>query len=404
MIGDGWNDEPSVRPGPPQETSPGRRRVAVVTGTRAEFGLLRPVMNAIKARPDCELLVIAAGAHLISPAETYHEVKAEFFVSDAVPMQVAGQTGRAADVQALGRGIERFGRAFVRLSPDWIVVLGDRVEAFAAASAGSVGGFAVAHLHGGDRAEGVADEAMRHAITKLSHLHLPATAQSAERIVRMGERPQHVHVVGSPAIDGLSEMAPLDDAAFRDLGSPSVIVLMHPVGRTDEQEEAAMVGVLEAALAGDSRVLALHPNFDPGREGIMRAIRGFEGLDRWRDRLVVKTHLPRPLFVGLLKRLAASRGVLVGNSSGALIEGAAVGVAAVDIGSRQSGRERAGNVLASAGERPDQVARAMEKARALELSGLKHPFGDGGAGVRVAEHLATINPHDPNLLRKHCAY
>ena len=401
MIGDGWNDEPSVRPGPDVDSGGGRRRIAVVTGTRAEFGLLRPVMNAIKARPDCELLVIAAGAHLISPAETYHEVKAEFFVSDAVPMQVAGQTGRAADVQALGRGVERFGRAFERLSPDWVVVLGDRIEAFAAASAGSVGGWAVAHLHGGDRAEGVADEAMRHAITKLAHLHLPATAQSAERIVKMGERARHVHVVGSPAIDGLAGVAPLADAAFADLGSPSIVVLMHPIGRTDEQEESVMAGVIEAVLAGDSRVLMLQPNFDPGREGIARAIRA--AADRSRDRLLVKTHLPRPVFLGLLKRLAENRGVLVGNSSGALIEGAALRVRAVDIGSRQSGRERAGNVV-DAGEQPDQVVRAIAAARALDLSALMHPFGDGLTGPRVAARLAETNPHDPGLLRKHCAY
>lgn len=400
MIGDGWNEEPAVRPGPPEATAPGRRRIAVVTGTRAEFGLLRPVMNAVKDRTDCELLVIAAGSHLISPAETYHDVKAEFFVSDAVPMQVAGQTGRMADVQALGRGIERFGRAFQRLTPDWIVVLGDRIEAFAAASAGSVGGIAVAHLHGGDRAEGVADEAMRHAITKLSHLHLPATAESAQRIIKMGERPQHVHVVGSPAIDGLANVAPLTDAAFNDLGAPTIVLLMHPVGRTDEQEEAVMVGVLEASLAGNARVLALHPNFDPGREGVLRAIRSAETTDR----LVVRTHLPRAAFVGLLKRLAAQRGVLVGNSSGALIEGAALRVPAVDIGPRQSGRERAGNVVAAANEQPEQVARAIEKARGLNLAVLTHPFGDGLTGPRVAALLAGTNPHDPGLLRKHCAY
>jgi UDP-hydrolysing UDP-N-acetyl-D-glucosamine 2-epimerase len=399
MIGDGWNDEPSVRPGSAAETEPGRRRIAVVTGTRAEFGLLRPVMNAIKSRSDCELLVIAAGSHLISPAETYRDVKAEFFVSDAVPMQVAGQTGRAADVQALGRGIERFGRAFERLTPDWIVVLGDRIEAFAAASAGSVGGYGVAHIHGGDRAEGVADEAMRHAITKLSHLHLAATAQSAERILKMGERAKHVHVVGSPAIDGLESIEPLDDQQFNDLASPSIVVLMHPIGRTNEQEEAAMAAVLEGARADGARVLVLHPNFDPGREGMVRAIQTAS-----RDqRVAVRTHLPRPAFLGLLKRLAAARGVLVGNSSGALIEGAALRVRAVDIGARQTGRERAGNVVAS-GEQPDQIARAIEKARGLDLSSLSHPFGDGHSGPRIAQRLAGTNPHDPALLRKHCAY
>ena len=206
MIGDGWDGDPAIRPGPPEAPVAGVRRIAVVTGTRAEFGLLEPVMRAVAARADQQLLVIPCGSHLISPALTYRDVKAAFGSSivDAVPMQVAGRTGRAADVEALGKGVARFGRAFERCAPDWVVVLGDRIEAFAAASAASVGGRAVAHIHGGDRAEGVADEAMRHAITKLAHLHLAATEQSRERIVRMGERPEHVRCVGSPAIDALA--------------------------------------------------------------------------------------------------------------------------------------------------------------------------------------------------------
>lgn len=398
MIGDGWDGDPSVRPGPPVETAPGIRRVAVVTGSRAEFGLLEPVMRAVKARDDCLLMVVAAGSHLISPAETYRDVKARFgaHIADAVPMQMAGKTGRAADVEALGRGVARFGRAFERMQPDWVVVLGDRIEAFAAASAASVGGYAVAHIHGGDRAEGVADEAMRHAITKLSHLHLAATEQSAERIRRMGERAEHVFVTGSPAIDGLEQIPAMTDEAFAELGRPDVVFLMHPVGRPAEREESAAAAALAAVLSDPARrVVAMHPNFDPGREGILAALEGVGA----RVRLV--RHLPRERFVGLLKRLG--RGVMVGNSSAALIEAAALGVAAVDIGPRQSGRERAGNVVTAAGEGSEQVAAAINAALGMERNP-GHPYGDGRAGERIAELLAGLNPHDPRLLRKHCAY
>lgn len=400
MIGDGWNDDPAVRPGPPVETAPGIRRIAIITGTRAEFGLLKPVMFATLARKDCELLVIAAGSHLISPAETYHEVKALFSVADAVPMQIAGKTGRAADVQALGGGIARFGRAFERLKPDWVVVLGDRIEAFAAASAASIGGLALAHIHGGDRAEGVADEAMRHAITKLAHLHCAATQESAERIIKMGERPQHVHITGSPAIDGLSEVQALDDAGFIECGSPEAVILMHPVGRTDEQEEAVMSGIIAATLASfRGRILILHPNFDPGRDGTLRAITTVS-----EPRITARSHLPRPTFLALLKRLAASGGALVGNSSAALIEAAALRLPAVDIGPRQSGRQRASNVITAGGEHADQVSRAIAAAQRLEPSGFTHPYGDGHSGPRIAALLAATNPNDPKLLRKHCTY
>lgn len=391
MIGDGWNEEPSVRPG---ERGGEPRRVAVVTGSRAEFGLLRPVMHAVAKRPDLTLMVIAAGSHLVGDQQTFYEVKREFNIAEIVPMQMNSVAGRAADVQALGRGVGRFGRAFEKLACEWVVVLGDRIEAFAAAAAASVGGYALAHIHGGDRAEGIADEAMRHAITKLAHLHLAATEESAGRIRAFGEPARLVHVVGSPGVDGLAEIPALDDEAFGALGRPSVVFLMHPVGRTSEMEEAGAGAVLEG-LAGE-RVLALFPNLDAGREGIVRAI-DLAGVG-------VRKHLPRAEFVGLLKRLASGDGVLVGNSSAALIEGAALGVRAVDTGSRQSGRERCANVFHVDRERAADVAAAVAGVRERDLAGFVHPYGDGRSGPRIAELLANIDPRQAEVLRKRCVF
>ncbi|QOJ00415.1 MAG: UDP-N-acetylglucosamine 2-epimerase (hydrolyzing) [Phycisphaeraceae bacterium] len=393
MIGDGWDDNPSIRPGPPDGAS-APRRVAVVTGSRAEFGLLTPVMEAIDRHPELELRVIAAGSHLVSPALTFRDVKACFPIADSVPMQVAGRVGRFEDAEAVGRGVARFARAFAAIAPAWVVVLGDRIEAFAAAAAAAVGGWTLAHVHGGDRAEGVADESMRHAITKLAHLHLPASAASAERIVRMGEAPGFVRVVGSPAIDGLAEIPPMDDLAYAEVGSPETIVLLHPVGRSDEMEEAVAVEVL--AAVGREGTLAFMPNLDPGRAGIVRAVAasGVRTIE----------HLPRAAFVGLLKRVARAGGVLVGNSSLALIEAAALRLRAVDVGPRQSGRERPGSVVHAERESREAVAGAIRAARSLDLSGLTHPFGDGRAGERVASSLAGIDPRNPGLTRKRCAY
>lgn len=391
MIGDGWDGEGAERPGPREPD--GRRRVAVVTGSRAEFGLLRPVMKAVAARSELELAVIAAGSHLILPSLTFRDVKAEFNIADSVPMQLAGRTGRVEDAESVARGIARFTRSFVSLSPDWVVVLGDRIEAFAAAAAASIGGWTLAHIHGGDRAEGIADEAMRHAITKLAHLHLAATETSAERIRRMGERPDCVRVIGSPAIDGLAAIEELSDAQAAELGDPDTLVLMHPVGRTAEAEEAGMNAVLSACRG--RRVLVLHPNHDAGRVGIVRAIEtsGLRAVE----------HLPRATFVGLLKRLAKRGGVQVGNSSAGLIESAAVGLPVVDVGVRQAGRERAANAVHAAVEFEEDVGRAIASALKLPRTG-EHPYGDGKAGERAAAAFATTDPRDAKLLRKRNTY
>ncbi len=396
MIGDGWAGSKDDRARDARASADNRRRIAVVTGTRAEFGLLAPVMEAIRDRADCELLVIAAGAHLIQPGLTFREVKARFDVADSVPMQTAGKVGRWHDVESLGRGIGRFGRSFERIRPDWVVVLGDRIEAFAAATAASVGGAALAHIHGGDRAEGVADEAMRHAITKLAHLHLPATETSAERVRRMGEPDGSIEVVGSPAIDGLDAIAPMDDEAFRALGSPRFVMLHHPIGRTDELEEH---GANQILAAFDGRpVLALHPNFDPGRDGIMRALMNAPGSVRVRD------HLDRAGFVALIKRVGAEGGALVGNSSAGLIEASAAGCPSVDVGERQGGRERAGGWTEWTHEDAGSVRDALRAVTDPARTRGGHPFGDGRSGVRIARVLAEQDPHAAGLTRKRCAY
>jgi UDP-hydrolysing UDP-N-acetyl-D-glucosamine 2-epimerase len=404
MIGDGWDDVPSARPDGADDTAPRRMRCAVVTGSRAEFGLLRPVMRAIAERKELELLVIAAGSHLVSPALTYRDVRKAFTVSDAVPMQNAGKHTRVDDVQATAKGMARFGRSFERLRPDWVVVLGDRIEPFAAASAASIAGIAVAHIHGGDRAEGVADEALRHAISKLAHLHLAATAQSAERLTKMGEPVRHVHVVGSPAVDGIAEIPALGDNEFAELGHPQAVFLMHPVGRPSEHEESAAADALAALLKwrGGTRTLALHPNYDAGRGGVLRALE--QAAEQHPQRVKLAPHLAREKFVGLLKRLGPSGGVLVGNSSAALIEAAVLRVPAVDIGARQAGRERSGNVVSAQSESPEHIRAALDVAAGIERSDITHPYGDGHAGERIAALLLRTNPHDPRLLRKRNAY
>lgn len=377
------------------------RRVAVVTGTRAEWGLLAPVCAAIAARGDLALEVWAGGAHLLAPADarlapTIAEVEASGHALRRFTMQRDGESGRAADAEALGRGVVAFAELLAEGAPDAVVVLGDRIEAFAAASAASIGGVRVAHIHGGDRAEGVADEAMRHAITKLAHIHLAASAESAGRIARLGEDPARIHLVGSPAVDGLATTAPATDAEHAAAGAPDFVLLMHPVGRDARDEEREAAEVLEA-LAARGRVLALQPNSDPGREGIARAI---AAAARARpDRVLAATHLPRARFVALLRHPSVR--AIVGNSSAGLIECAVLGVRAIDIGDRQAGRERADNARHAATAGAD-LARELDALLSWRPSGV-HPYQAEGASERIAAVLAGFDP-GAHGLRKRNAY
>lgn len=380
-----------------------RQRVMVVTGSRAEFGLLEPVMRAVAAHAKLELCLVVAGSHLLGPAETWRDVHAAGFeIAARVAMQRDGLSGRFADALAVARGIDGVTRAVMELAPAWVVVLGDRVEAFAAASAASIAGVAVAHIHGGDRAEGVADEAMRHAITKLAHLHLAATPTSAQRIVRMGERAEHVHVVGSPSIDGLRGVRAMSDADAAELGDPSALLLLHPAGLRETDERATARACL-GALADEHSVLAMSPNFDPGREWIADEIARAPAHVRTCD------HLPRPRFAALLKRLGERGGVLVGNSSAGLIEAAAMGVPVVNVGPRQAGRERPDHVVdveptGAALPTAQGVREAIDAARAPGRARCEHPYGDGHSGPRIADLLARVDALDPGLLRKRNSY
>jgi UDP-hydrolysing UDP-N-acetyl-D-glucosamine 2-epimerase len=399
----------------------GRLRVAVVTGTRAEFGLLRPVIESLRADERFVVRVVAAGAHLVPGIDTWTEVRDSVGIDARVPMQRSADGSRLAEAQAMGRGVLGLAEALATMDqvgpPDWVLVLGDRVEAFAAATAASLSGLALAHLHGGDRAEGVADEAMRHAITKLATLHLPATSESARRIARMGEQEDRIVVVGSPAMCGLQDTSP-EHAGAEHGGCatpPALIVLHHPAGLDEGTERTLARSVAEGValfagrhgLPGD-RVLWLAPNTDPGSASVRAGIGPVAERDGWQTR----AHLPRRAFLGCLAAIARSsatpRGALVGNSSAGLIEAAALGVGVVNCGPRQRGRERAGNVVEVRDHAPDptpeEVAAAIEAASARSGGRFEHPYGDGSTPSRVAEALARFGRLDREALRKRNTY
>ncbi len=359
-----------------------RKTIAVVTGSRAEAGLLMSTMRAIEAHSRLTLRVIVAGSHFVQGS--WRDIKQARLPIDAkVRMQVKGKTGRDADTEALGRGVVGFGKAFAETRPDYVVVLGDRVEVLAAATAATTFGVRLAHIHGGDRAEGLADEAIRHAVSKLSQLHFAATPLSRKRLVRMGEPADLVHLVGSPAVDGLCDVVASKDA-------PELIVMHHPSGgRGKDDDEARAMRAILSATRSFSRIVMM-PNLDAGSAGIRRAIRdaGITPID----------HMPRERFLSMLKGCRA----IVGNSSAGLIEAAALRVACVNVGPRQNGREKPGNVIDSATSRR-AVADSLKQALLLDLRRLRHPYGDGQAGERIADLLARLDSrHVP--LRKRNSY
>ena len=387
-----------------------KRTIAVVTGSRAEYGLLLPVMRAIDEHHALELQVIICGEHKGDCANTGTEVQETFPESVTIEekddlealkasverdlggepdlsLDISGMDGRLGKAACLGMEVLAFSQHFRKRRPDVVLVLGDRIEAFAGASAAAVGGIRVAHMHGGDRAEGIADEAMRHAVTKLAHIHLPATDQSAQRIATMGEDPKRIHIMGSPAIDGLDEIPPLPDDAFEALGRPEIVFMLHPRGLPVPQERNHAEELLRACLQA-GRVLAMHPNHDPGREGICEAIRKAACREC--------PHLPRNDFIGLLRRIK----LLVGNSSAGLIECAALGVRCINVGTRQAGRELPENVIDIPLRDVQHYEEAIGHGLARPLGRIAHLYGDGHAGERTAELLAAFEPRDHPLAKR----
>lgn len=369
----------------------GKRIIVVITGPPADHVLLQPAMQAIEDHDRLDLKVLVASTRGLHPQNAIDEIHKQFDVAAGILMQQPENVGRIHDARSLLAGMVGFVHYLDEHRPDVVLVLGDRIEAFAAAAAASVAGIRVAHMHGGDRAEGIADEAMRHAITKLAHIHLPATEQSAQRIIRMGEDPDRVHVVGSPAIDGLSEIAPLDDQEFEALGRPDIVFLLHPIGRDDEAEYDDTRHLLDVCREA-GRVLALHPNHDPGRKGILRAI------EKTTD-LLHFPHRPRERFIGLLRRVRA----IVGNSSAGLIECAALPLWCINVGPRQGGREKPENVLDCPEGAWEDIRAALRRSFTERPPAYDGRYGIGEAGRRTAQLLATFDS-DKHPIRKRNTY
>lgn len=368
-----------------------KRRICFVTGTRAEFGLMRTVLQAIQDHPKLQLQLVVTGMHLHRRhGMSIEGIRKDGWKIDAIvpwklDNRLAEQTGLA---------MSHLARTFERLKSDVILVVGDRVEPFAAASAAHIAQKAVAHVHGGDRAPGQIDDSLRHAITKLSHIHFPATATSAQRLLWLGEDRSRIHLAGSPGVDGITDQAAsLTDFPKLTAGQYALI-LLHPT-ETDSAVEYRRAQSLFHAVrrAGVDQAVVIYPNNDPGSDGIIRA---------WREQRQQMTYLlkdvSRPEFLGLLRDAA----VLVGNSSSGIIEAASFGTRVVNIGPRQLGRDRSQNVT-DVTDNPARITAAVRRAYNAGPWRGKNVYGGRGTGKRIADALASITI-DQQLLRKLIAY
>lgn len=375
------------------------RRICVVTGGRADYGLLQWVMHDIRAAEDLELQLIATGSHL-EPAfgMTADQIEADGFRIDArVPLGLEAD-GPGDTVRAMARCLTGVSEALEALKPDIMLVLGDRYEIFAAAQAALIHGVPIAHIAGGDTTEGAFDESIRHALTQMAHIHLTTHETSARRVRQMGAAPDRVHVVGSPGLDQLRRRPLLDRAALEaalgaPLGARNILVTFHPVTLTADSGRAEFEALLAAldALPADVVKWITRPNADPGHRAIE------EALDLWaRDRPDVRVFasLGQLRYLSLMAQVDA----LVGNSSSGLYEAPSFGVPTVDIGDRQRGRLAAASVIRCAAE-TGAIRDAVEAAFALDCTDVVNPYGDGFSAGRIVQILRDAPPREALLVK-----
>lgn len=378
------------------------RKICFVTGTRAEFGLMQTVLEAVRAHPRLQLQIVATGMHLDRRhGRSIDLIRRDGWKVDATVDWPPAPRGKPVGVaKSTGVAITGISQAIDRLGSDVVMVVGDRVEAFAAASTAHICGRVVAHVHGGDRALGQIDDSLRHAITKLAHVHFAATRQSAARIRKLGEDAWRIVVSGSPGIDGIVEAAASYEQLllhFPDLRQRAfALLVLHPTEADDAAERQRAQQTLRAVRqAGVERVCIVYPNNDPGSRGIIEAWEAVRD-----ERVIIRKTVPRELFLGLMREAA----VMVGNSSSGIIEAASFGTPVIDIGPRQLGRQRSGNVrhVEDVSQVRDAVAAVWRGGRPLRWRG-HNVYGGGGAGKIIAEHLADLTIDD-RLLRKIIAY
>lgn len=365
-------------------------RVCVVTGSRADYGLLKCLMRDIKTSPDLELQVIVTGMHLCGDfGSTYLEVEEDGFEFSCTVDMLLNSDSPAAIAKSIGIGVMGFSDAFVNLQPDYVILLGDRFEVFAAASAAYTMGIPIVHLHGGEATEGSLDEGYRHAITKLSSLHLTATNEYRKRVIQMGHSPDSVHAVGAMGLDAIENVKPTSITSLEDylgisLSGEVLLVTFHPETHEADPAECQIAGMLDAMARIEAKIVFTMPNADSGGRKIWTLIESFVVENK--SRACFHRSLGQDRYLSLLSRVSA----VVGNSSSGIIEAPSFGIGTVNIGRRQAGRICADSVINCSSSSDDifaSINKALDPSFRKLAREVVNPYGTPGASKRIIRIL-----------------
>ena len=372
-----------------------RRKICVITGSRAEYGNLYWLMKEIEADPDLALQLVVTGAHL-SPqfGDTWKVIEEDgFSIDERVDIGVGDDTP-VGIARSMGLTVSGMGEAFNKLNPDIIVVLGDRYEFLATACAAVIARIPIAHIAGGEVTEGALDDPMRHAITKLASLHFVAAEPYANRVIQLGEMPERVFTVGAPGLDSVDKISLLDQAGMEkalDLpsGSDFLLVTYHPATLGDDDpglEAQEMLAALDRFP--DHRVVITGVNSDPGSNRIAQLLANYVADNSGRAALYPS--LGQVLYLSAMKHAA----VVIGNSSSGIVEAPAMNRPSVNIGDRQKGRLRAASIIDCAGKADDiadAINRALDPAFREGFLGMVTPYGAGGAAKKTTDAVKAAD-------------
>lgn len=372
-------------------------KILAVSGTRADWGLLQPVLTLLRDDPRFTLEILITGQHLMSNINSAEAIEAAGFNIDyRISMELTREVNDANLCGATGRVVDGVGAALLEGKPDLLLVLGDRYEILGATTAALLSKIPVAHIAGGDVTEGAFDDSIRHAITKMSSLHFTTTEKAARRVRQMGEPAAKVFCTGSPGIDQMAAVRPIPRAEFfESLGltpqQKNFIITLHPA--TLSTSNLSMAGAMLKALEPLSKIglIFTGSNADPGAEEIEEMIRAWV---KGRTHAVFHTSLGSKRYFSALQHCD----IVLGNSSSGLYEAPSYGIPTVNIGDRQAGRIRAASVIDCAPE-ATAIQKAIEIALSKHWANTVNPYGDGRAATRIVSLLANVtNP--AGLIRK----
>jgi GDP/UDP-N,N'-diacetylbacillosamine 2-epimerase (hydrolysing) len=372
-----------------------KRKICVVTGTRAEYGLMYWLLKEIESDPDLELQLIVTGMHLSAEFGLTYKIieKDNFKISKKIEVILSSDSSVGIS-KSMGLAMISFSEAFNELNPDICVVLGDRFEIFSAVTAAMISKIPLAHIHGGERTEGAFDEGIRHSITKMSQLHFTAAEQYSNRVIQLGENPKCVFNFGAPGLDNISNLKLLNKSEFEKsinfkLGELNFLVTFHPVTLENNSAEKQFNELLSALSEFDNaKILFTLPNSDTNGRIIIKLIEDYVKLNSKKSLAI--TSLGQLRYLSALKHFS----VVIGNSSSGLLEAPSLKIPTVNIGSRQDGRLKASSVIDCNPNFFDiskSIKVVLDEKFQKSLKNTINPYGSGGASKKIKETLKSYD-------------